>query len=180
MLRILKKKERRRILRPINSIRGDIIQDNTLDDDDLAQEAIQYYHLAPNIASLLDTIRSGLGSLLGATPFITTPRMPTYSKTSTSITIEWQHPTNSHSGGLVDFTTQLTLTSGQTVNYIDCYELRYRLSGTVPWTNVTNITSTTNTIPANQYASYNVEIRGINFAIGPSDWITLSIPGDLI
>jgi hypothetical protein len=180
MLHIFKKKVRRRILRARNSIGGGAIQDNTIDDDDIEQEAIQYYHLAPNLASLLDTIRSGLATLLGNTPLNTRPRNPTYSKTSTAIIIAWDHPTNSYSAGTVDFTTTLTLSSGQNIYYVDSYELRYRPTGTIQWTNVIDISSsTTHTITANPFVAHEVEIRGRNDALGPSEWTTLSVPSEL-
>lgn len=179
MLRLYRKKERRRVTRPINSITGSSIVDGSVTNRDIANESIQLYHLAPNLASLLDTVRSGLTTLLGATPLSTTPRNVTYSTTLTSRTVSWSHPSNSQGGTPVDFTTLLTLSSGQTIYYIDSYELRYRISGNSTWTSQTDISSTTFTfIISNTYQAYDVQIRGRNDAVGFSDWVDLFIPAD--
>lgn len=180
MLRLYRKKERRRVTRPINSITGSSIVDGSVTNTDIANESIQLYHLAPNLASLLDTVRSGLTTLLGATPLSTTPRDPTFSTTPTSRTVSWSHPSNSQGGTPVDFTTQLTLTSGQTIYYIDSYELRYRIHGEPTWINVLDISSsTTYTFNiSDPYQAYQVQIRGRNDAVGNSDWVDVFIPVD--
>ena len=180
MLRLYRKKERRRVTRPINSITGSSIVDGSVTNTDLANESIYLYHLAPNLASLLDTIRSGLTTLLGANPLSSTPRYLSYSKpTPTSRTVSWSHPSNSQGATPVDFTTVLTLTSGQTIYYIDSYELRYRISGNSTWTTVSDISSITYTFNiSDTYQAYDVQIRGRNDAVGFSDWVDLFIPAD--
>lgn len=180
MLILYRKKERRRIPRPRNSITGSSILDGSVTNSDLANESIHLYHLAPNLASLLDTVRSGLTTLLGATPLSTTPRDPTFSTTPTSRTVSWSHPSNSNGATPVDFTTQLTLTSGQTIYYIDSYELRYRVHGESTWINVLDISSsTTYTFNiSDPYQAYQVQIRGRNDAVGNSDWVDVFIPAD--
>ena len=180
MLILYRKKERRRVTRPRNSITGSSILDGSVTNSDLANESIQYFHLAPRLASLLDTIRSGLTTLLGATPLSSTPRDLNYSKpTPTSRTVSWSHPSNSQGSTPVDFTTLLTLRSGQTIYYIDSYELRYRIQGTNTWNTVVDISSITYTfsIP-DTYQAYEVQVRGHNDAVGSSDWVILNIPAD--
>ena len=179
MLRLYRKKERRRIPRSRNSITGSSILDGSVTNSDLANESIHLYHLAPNLASLLDTVRSGLTTLLGATPLSTTPTDLSYSRAPTSLTVSWSHPANSQDATPVDFTTQLTLASGQTIYYIDSYELRYRIQGANTWTTVVELRSITYTFSiSDTYQSYEVQIRGRNDAVGSSDWVNLNIPAD--